>query len=956
MALVQWRRFNFFNKQPKTSSGDGTRAGWDSIKQSLDITCSTCGRGFIIFGDENGMIYEVNHNFQVSMFKAFEVRVCHLYQLKNHNVLSAVGIDQDGVNPVIKVWNLDKKDKFGAPFCSRVQPTIPQDNVPSHVTSFVVHENLALMAVGFEQGSCILYKGDIAKDRRTNKTIYLPTETGLPITGLSFSGGGKQMFAFVATERQVMSFNLLDKSPKKNMLDQRGCKNRCSTMSDTLLSNQFITTSIDACYLYQHNSRGPCFAFEGEKVMACWYNGYLVVTYKDKAKLSMSSSSNGAGSVEKNVVTIYDMKQKLIAFSSPLPAVREVMFEWGSFYILSSHDNNLICLREIDIHHKLELLFKKNLYSLAISLAKSQEIDQEGMVDIYKQYGDHLYGKGDFDGSIAQYIKTIGHLEPSYIIRKFLDAQQISNLTSYLQVMHERGLANEDHTTLLLNCFTKLKDVDNLNNFIMTPKTALQFDVETAIRVCRQAGYYQHALQLAEKHHKHKWYLKIELEDTQRYGKALDYIKKLPFEETEKTLKQYGKVLMSSVPEETTNLLKNLCTAVSNNEVSADSAESVNPFDDDELTSDCSSGEDFIHIFVNSPDMLVIFLQHLIRMKGRASLVVYNTLLELYLEKMKRTSAQKETDELQQTTLALLVDMTRGKYDTDQALVLCQMNKFEQGILYLYESNGLYQQILRYHMETRSFERIVEACRRHGDKDAALWQVALTYLAQERDEGGEEGCRSHMAQVLEHIDRNDLLPPLLVIQLLANSPSATLALVKDYLLRRVNQGCDEIRKYEASIRECREETDKMQNRINELQTSATIFQETKCSVCNYGLELPSVHFLCQHAYHQHCFESYDENECPLCLRKNRKILDELREQQQLLSNSGEMHKQFMSQLKKPNTNGFTHIAHYFSKGLFNNKAMTKRRDDRQQQQQMQTSSVVVMDSSLQKELLMLQQS
>jgi len=26
--------------------------------------------------------------------------------------------------------------------------------------------------------------------------------------------------------------------------------------------------------------------------------------------------------------------------------------------------------------------------------------------------------KGDFDGSVAQYIKTIGKLEPSYVIRK----------------------------------------------------------------------------------------------------------------------------------------------------------------------------------------------------------------------------------------------------------------------------------------------------------------------------------------------------------------------------------------------------------------------------------------------------------------------------------------------------------------------------------------------------------
>ena len=51
-----------------------------------------------------------------------------------------------------------------------------------------------------------------------------------------------------------------------------------------------------------------------------------------------------------------------------------------------------------------------------------------------RQYGDHLYSKRDYEGAIVQYIKTIGRLEPSYVIRKFLDAQRIHNLTAYLQV------------------------------------------------------------------------------------------------------------------------------------------------------------------------------------------------------------------------------------------------------------------------------------------------------------------------------------------------------------------------------------------------------------------------------------------------------------------------------------------------------------------------------------------
>ena len=53
---------------------------------------------------------------------------------------------------------------------------------------------------------------------------------------------------------------------------------------------------------------------------------------------------------------------------------------------------------------------------------------------LYQMFGDHLYKKGDYDAAITQYIETIHFVEPSYVIRNFLDAQRIHNLTRYLQV------------------------------------------------------------------------------------------------------------------------------------------------------------------------------------------------------------------------------------------------------------------------------------------------------------------------------------------------------------------------------------------------------------------------------------------------------------------------------------------------------------------------------------------
>lgn len=101
-----------------------------------------------------------------------------------------------------------------------------------------------------------------------------------------------------------------------------------------------------------------------------------------------------------------------------------------------------------------------------LRVAKSQQYDIEGLVEIFKLYGDHLYNKGNHSGAMEQYLKTIGRLEPSYVIKKFLDAQRIHQLTAYLQELHKQGLASEDHTTLLLNCYTKLRDTERLNQFL----------------------------------------------------------------------------------------------------------------------------------------------------------------------------------------------------------------------------------------------------------------------------------------------------------------------------------------------------------------------------------------------------------------------------------------------------------------------------------------------------------
>lgn len=164
---------------------------------------------------------------------------------------------------------------------------------------------------------------------------------------------------------------------------------------------------------------------------------------------------------------------------------------------------------------------------------------------------------------MQQYIQTIGHIQASYVIRKvpqqltniilylnthyvnfyyilqYLDTQRTPALTEYLQELHNRRLASSDLTTLLLNCYAKLNDVDRLNEFIKAANSKvssgsldeLPFDLETAINVCRQAGFHDHAVYLAQQYKQHDQYLAIQIEDRKDWTGAISYIRTLGVDE-----------------------------------------------------------------------------------------------------------------------------------------------------------------------------------------------------------------------------------------------------------------------------------------------------------------------------------------------------------------------------------------------------------------------------------------
>lgn len=389
-------------------------------------------------------------------------------------------------------------DNEGAPQLLRTIKVVRGRPVP--VSTIAAAEDLSFLAVGLYDGTVIVYGGgDFTRERLGSKSGRVLCECSDPITGLHFRQTHRDTALFVVTGNRVASY-FMSKKDRCEELDGIGGEINCSVISD--VANGLVVARTDGIYAYEPEARGYALGVEGEKKMLSSFRGYLVIVGREKKRADASVSVSKI-----NTLTIYDTVNKFTVYGAGFNDVMQVMGEWGALYVLTG-DGKLYQLTEKDFQTKLEMLFKKHLYEIAISLAKTQATSAsestDHIVEIYQQYASHLYSKGNYDDAIVQYIKTIGSLEPSYVIRKFLDSQRIHNLTAYLKALHDKELADKHHTTLLLNCYTKLKDRQMLDEFIMTDKH-LNFDLETAITVCRQAGYYEHALFLAKKFAQHDW-------------------------------------------------------------------------------------------------------------------------------------------------------------------------------------------------------------------------------------------------------------------------------------------------------------------------------------------------------------------------------------------------------------------------------------------------------------------
>ncbi|EPQ28447.1 uncharacterized protein PFL1_04273 [Pseudozyma flocculosa PF-1] len=522
--------------------------------------------------------------------------------------------------------------------------------------------------------------GPLPRQRPRKTTTAAANEAG----GAGQEGSPAAVHLFIVTLSRILRYIVVGKGAGSSpaILDDVGCALGCAAVIPSgasrravvqpgSLAGKMVVAREEAIYVIGPEGREACFAYEGPKSSIHLSASQVIIVTPPFAPSSSSASatvrnfvagrdhgtpsftpsssagrgspmSNGAGPLQRRgmaeiaKVTIFDLDNKFVAYSGTFEGgVRETWVGPSGEVAVLGDNGSLTRLDEKPLRAKLEILYRKSLFLLAVNLARSHA-ERAGtpdararvealMADIFQRYGDHLYNKGDFEGAMAQYVKTIGHTQPSFVIRKFLDAQRITNLTTYLQELHARGMASSDHTTLLLNCYTKLKDVASLDRFIKRPPTnqqrdrpgsptvdaeggaagdgptgdnerdELPFDLETAMRVCRQAGYFGHAAYLAKRYGEHDEYLRIQIEDANDHEDALAYIRGLTPAEAIRNMTQYGKLLLDQLPEKTTDLLIELCAGAFRPS-SAFGAEQATPAKDSTGRSAAAAYLSYLHV------------------------------------------------------------------------------------------------------------------------------------------------------------------------------------------------------------------------------------------------------------------------------------------------------------------------------------------------------------------------
>ncbi|WAO83032.1 E3 ubiquitin-protein ligase PEP5 [Fusarium falciforme] len=976
---ISWKSFDFFDVTQINLADDETR----QLFEGNEIASVCAGSDSLFIGSFDGYVSIIGKAWKIiKRFQAYEAgSITHMRQVEGTSLLLTVAEDMSS-EPVLKVWALDKLvKKTNMPTClSTVSINNNRRQFP--ISAFAATDDITQIAVGFTNGSVTVIRGELIHDLGTKQRIVFESEE--PVTGVQLTTDMKLKLTtlFVSTTSRILKLGLSKKGqglPPKTVEDT-GCAVGCMTQDPN--TDGVVVARDDAIYTYTLEGRGPPRAYESPKSKIDIYHEYVALACppashsgKDSEAMRRRFGSSTANSLfNASSFVMLDMDLRVIGHTETLMSPVGFFVDiWGDFYTITQ-DGKIYRYHEKSLQQRLEMLYQRNMFPLAIELAQKSGLDAEQQSLIYRRFGHHLYQKADYDGAMVQYIRAIDTTEPSQVIRKFLDTQRIHNLIQYLEQLHEHRKATADHTTLLLNCYAKLKDINKLEKFIKSPGD-LKFDLDTAIAMCRQGGYYEQAAYLAKQHGETDLVVDILIEDSKNYSEALDFIWRQDPDIAYPCLQKYARVLIENCPQDATKLfvdyytgnyrprrtvvVQNATDTPTSGGFAAGAASAVQnlssllplPYmntstiaspgtpgntkavvsDSNLLVDDDAPAPKYtpppprtaFSSFIDHPDEFIVFLEACLEEEDLESsdrTDLYTTLFEMYLYKAGEKKGQHHKEEWE-AKAKKLIEGEHVPMESSNVLLLSHLADFRDGTVLVKEQAGLLFDIFRSYTSAKDTRGAIKALRKYGPEEPQLYPAALAYLTSD-PRVLEEAGPDELSHILTKIDKDGLMAPLQVIQTLVGQSSgggvATMGMIKPYLHETITRERKEIASNRHRINTLRGDTEKRREELADLGSKPAVFQATWCSDCSQRLDLPAVHFLCKHSFHQRCVRNSGkdgEAECPKCAGEND-MIRKMREGQRERANK---HELFKSDLENSDDR-FSTVAEWFSRGVMDGQS------------------------------------
>jgi hypothetical protein len=216
-------------------------------------------------------------------------------------------------------------------------------------------------------------------------------------------------------------------------------------------------------------------------------------------------------------------------------------------------------------------------------------------------------------------------------------------------------------------------------------------------------------------------------------------------------------------------------------------------------------------------------------------------------------------------------------YDPMHALILCSNHGYTPGLILLWKKTGMYEDItiLDGSGERGNTLKIIA-----GGSTSQQIRLSATSFIPTRSRFFTPSPEllsqqtTGVQMVLEHIDKERIMPPLGVIQVLIRNGMASVGFVKQWLTTRIKKSMADIQTVRsrlhlafsshiqveltccctpgAATHQLVPSGDQIEAETGRRAVGSWTPDVTRCSTCSGRLVLPSIHFMCDHGYHQRC--------------------------------------------------------------------------------------------------------